>query len=114
MLLNSAIAKKTWRRYNEKNDSNISSVISNLANSGLINSEAQRAIQVNDNSSINIQPVTTPVTVQPNIQVDVQVNKDGKVTLTKSQMNSLFNLSTEFTVAKSRSYDTGGASSKIK
>ena len=92
----------------------INNKISGLNNNNLINSEVQKTIQVNDNSSINIQPITTPVTVQPNINVNVHVDKDGKVTLTKSQMNSLFNLGTEFTVNKSRSYNTGGTSNKTK
>lgn len=105
----------------EKNNPSISNTInsisnklSNLSNNDLIDSEVQKTIQVNDNSSINIQPITTPVTVQPNINVDVHVDKDGKVTLTKSQINSLFNLGTEFNVSKSRSYNTGGASNKTK
>ena len=99
----------------EKNNSLINNKpLLDLSNKDLINSEVQKTIQVNDNSNINIQPITTPVTVQPNINVNVHVDKDGKTTFTKSQMNSLFNLGTEFTVNKSRSYNTGGTSNKTK
>lgn len=91
----------------------------NNANAGtnqqnVVNNEVQKSVQVNDNSSINIQPVTTPVTVQPNITIDVNVDKDGKVTLSQSQQNTLFNMMTNFNVNKSRSYNTSGKTSKKK
>lgn len=95
-------------------NSDVASIINKSITDRLNNNLVNNAVQVTDNSNINIQPTTTPVTVQPNINISVNVDKDGNSTFTPSQQNTLFDLYTNWSVSKSRSYNTSNKSTKKK
>ena len=114
------IGENTRNYINKKIDntgeanSDIASIINKSITDRLNNNLVNNAVQVTDNSSINIQPTTTPVTVQPNINISVNVDKDGNAKFTPSQQNTLFDLYTNWSVNKSRSYNTSNKSTKKK
>lgn len=70
-----------------------------------IDNKIEQTIQMVDQSTLTITPQTTPVSVSPNITVQVNVDSQGNVTMTKSQQNTLFNMITNYNVSKSRSYN---------
>lgn len=116
---NANIIEENTRNYikkvNKDNTNNdIASIINKSITDRLNNNLVNNAVQVTDNSNINIQPTTTPVTVQPNINISVNVDKDGNSTFTPSQQNTLFDLYTNWSVNKSRSYNTSNKSTKKK
>lgn len=116
---NANIIEENTRNYIKKvskdnTNNDIASIINKSITDRLNNNLVNNAVQVTDNSNINIQPTTTPVTVQPNINISVNVDKDGNSTFTPSQQNTLFDLYTNWSVSKSRSYNTSNKSTKKK
>ena len=116
---NANVIEENTRNYIKKvNKDNTNNDIASIINKSIIdrlnNNLVNNAVQVTDNSSINIQPTTTPVTVQPNINISVNVDKDGNAKFTPSQQNTLFDLYTNWSVNKSRSYNTSNKSTKKK
>lgn len=112
---NESVAKAIGKKNTPNIVSNdIASIVNKSIANGLNNNLVNNAVQVTDNSNINIQPTTTPVTVQPNINISVNVDKDGNSTFTPSQQNTLFDLYTNWSVSKSRSYNTSNKSTKKK
>lgn len=77
-----------------------------------IDNKIEQTIQMVDQSQLTITPQTTPVSVSPNIVVQVHVDNDGNVTMTKSQQNTLFNMITNYNVSKSRSYNNASSQAK--
>lgn len=71
----------------------------------VVENTLEQTIQINDQSHINIQPITTPITVQPNISITAHVDQSGNVQMTQSQQNTLFSMMTQFNVNKSRNYN---------
>lgn len=71
----------------------------------VVENTLEQTIQINDQSNVNIHPITTPITVSPNISLTAHVDQSGNVSMTKSQQNSLFKMLTEFNVTKSRNYN---------
>lgn len=84
----------------------MTSIETNATNNEIISEELSQTIQVNDNSMITISPQTTPVTIQPVINIQATIDQAGNVNMTQSQQNSLFNLLTQYNINKSRSYNT--------
>lgn len=95
-----ALSKKKDGKVPESNESYMSQINSGI--SDIVNSVNNMSIV--DESKVTITPTTTPVTVQPIINLTANIDKDGNVTLSKSQMNALFNMHTEWNINKSRQY----------
>lgn len=80
-------------------------------NKELVKGETEKNIKVVDKSNISIQPTTTPVTFNPNLNVSVDVDSSGAVkNMTPSQLHTLAEMVTNYTVNKSKSYNTDGKS----